>query len=119
MGAFETSSFKVLQQSWYEKLAKKGFHDIERPDGTLDDKELRATRLRWSQAKLEAIADYYRLAAQYLWEGKFKPRERTVWKLHAEGMTVRAIADKTGMHRSAVHRCIKRHRVRAGLEVVR
>lgn len=89
-------SFKDLQAKWYKKLADKGFDDIEynlRPDY----KSLTKTGLRPEDTIAvirESKEEYYRMAYHFLNEHEFDSRlEQIIWEYHAEGISVRDIAE--------------------------
>lgn len=85
-----------LQTQWYQKLTKSGFEDIEDEEGRL---------LKWStHASCSSYAasteEYYRLAQQFVYDRRFRGRkDKVVWRLHAQGLTVDAIVKRGGRHR--------------------
>lgn len=86
-----------LQQEWYARLKREGFHDIETvlPDGSsspLLKPSPGAQGRRYRALEMETRQDYYTLAGQYYWANKWlKEREKEVWKLHSEGLSYRKI----------------------------
>lgn len=110
----DTEEFKELQAKWYNKLKEKGFEDIEDTKGNLkrwghtvsllDNPDAHKV---WRDSQVE----YYRLANQYLFDKTFPSAVwKLIWKLHAQGMTFKAIAGRTGMSRSNVQYRIERMR---------
>lgn len=110
------NNLKVLQAKWYKKLKDTGFNDIEDDKGRL---------INWSGRQLQddlvqvtskgsyraSEAEYYRLASQYLHEKKFPSKaHKTIWALHAEGLTQEAIALKLSLPKATVQHRIERLR---------
>lgn len=91
------ASLKQLQASWYGRLKKEGFEDIEQQAGSTDAK-LKSWHSHYFQARheptaFEAKENYYYQACQYLECGEFQSKtHRHVWKLHSEGLGLRKIA---------------------------
>lgn len=89
---FKTAKFKATQKKWYERLADKGFSDIEQPDGNLKVWESRMFQNRYDPKRAETDTEYYRLAGQFLFEFEFaNKRDRYLWELHSTGFTSREI----------------------------
>lgn len=87
-----SKEFKELQEKWYAKLKKKGFEDIEVGEDQLKSWSSHYYKCRFTADSFKAKEDYYRLAAQFLNDNKFKNRtEKLVWRLHSEGMSIRDI----------------------------
>lgn len=117
---FKTKEFKDLEKKWYDKLEKKGFHDIERTDAVgresnrLKNDVIAHVLQTYTPEKFAIKEEYYRLAGQFLHEYKFKSEnERTIWKMHSEGTSVRDIIKalkKKGVtaYKDLVHGTIKR-----------
>jgi len=117
---FKTKEFASLQKTWYKKLAKEGFKDIERTDdvgkasGMLKNDVIKHVIQTYTPEKFAIKEEYYRLAAQFLYEHKFKSdKDRTIWRLHSEGVSVRDIVaalKKKGKtaYKDLVHGTIKR-----------
>src|SRR5271165_3809627 len=93
---------KSLQKTWYAKLKKSGFNDIEQSDMQLkkwssqvfnisgDGIDHTDVKILW-----EAKAEYYRLAEHFLNEYEFLDTlEKQIWKLHSETNSYRDIAKK-------------------------
>jgi hypothetical protein len=106
------SSYAELRAEWYARLAADGFQDIEKPDGTLMDRGRLAYARSQSPAVRSARAAYYSAAAAYLHETPWADLlERRIWALHAEGETVRAIAEQVGQSKDYVQRRVTCHRL--------
>ena len=100
----KSKAFKDLQNSWYKKLEKLGFQDIEQSDGNLkrwhgqDFKAIHATAFEYK-------AEYYRAAGYFLNHYQFaSKREKLIWELHSQGVSNRDIAKilkKKGVKRMA------------------
>jgi len=106
--------FKTLQATWYKKLAKKGFDDIEQDEDKLKSWTKAAYDSRYSTYRF-ANEEYYRLAGHFLHEYKFESEvERFIWEQHSIGLTSRAIAEMAKKKRlrvttnSRVHAIIKK-----------
>lgn len=100
-----------LRKVWYEKLAKKGFEDLELvyEDGNSSHFLRKNLRLRAS-CDAEAIAstrEYYSIAAEFAHHGDFPSFvESRIWQLHADGWTYRKIAKRMNLGVSTIHRKI-------------
>ncbi len=96
-----SNEFKKLQAEWYEKL-KPDFEDIE------NEKGLKAYAFfeynKRIRHRIEATTEYYRLATHLLNEPVFKnKKEKTIWELHSEGLSIRDIIKKLKLERAALH----------------
>lgn len=109
-------SFKSLQTEWYKKLKDSGFNDIEQDEDNLT---------QWSSSKIyrgqnngasfedamlkrEMTTEYYRLAGQFLHEHVFKnDKEKLIWRLHSEGLSLRDISATLKSNKDAVHAIVK------------
>jgi hypothetical protein len=107
------SDFEALQKTWYEKLKRKGFSDIEKNEydfkGTMES-FLDKRRVTW-----QATEEYYRLSTHFLNDHKFASRiEQIIWEYHTNGISGRDIADilnkvrKKKILRMTVWRIVKR-----------
>jgi hypothetical protein len=86
-----SSDFKKLQKTWYKKLAKSGFQDIEEDEVNL----YKYSNLDSVSYLLPANETYYRLAGHFLHDYKFKDiHEKMIWKYHSEGFTYRELPEK-------------------------
>lgn len=109
-----SKEFKDLQKTWYSKLEKKGFQDIEQ-----DETKLKS----WSKALYDSRhesyrfsnEEYYRLAGHFLHDYKFETKlDKFVWEQHSLGLTSRDIAKLTKAklakeyRKSHVHNIIKK-----------
>lgn len=115
---FKTPEFLKQAKEWDEKLAKKGFKDVEvgmyrrGPKSRWPERTLRVFHsFQWAQERMEGghggkmgAAEYYRCASQFLNDGtrnpdgfvKFDhPRDRRVWAYHCEGLTPDQIVSKS------------------------
>lgn len=106
-----SKEFKDLQSTWYAKLEKDGFEDIEQSEDILKI----WNRLRYDNVTttISAISQYYRLAGHFLHDFQFESElDKFVWEHHAQGLTVRDIAKLAGeagfkkKHKSQVDRTI-------------
>jgi hypothetical protein len=89
------TNYKALKAEYDEKLRKSGFHDIEDSRGRLSDhKNL------WDLQKLvgfregtwQDIRDYYYWATDMVRVGRFRGlRDKSIWRLHADGYSSREI----------------------------
>jgi hypothetical protein len=85
-----------LQKFWYKKLKTDGFQDIEtthlrRP--LLKSCHSNYFQIRYHPDVFQAKEEYYRKASIFLWEYSFEsPLEKEIWKMHAEGLSLREIA---------------------------
>lgn len=84
--------FKKLQQKWYKQLQSAGFEDIEQDDRNFKKNSHLDFKIRYSDVEFEQRQNYYRLAGFFLNDYAFTNlRERLIWKLHAEGLSIRKI----------------------------
>lgn len=95
---YEGAEFKKLQKKWYKKLEKSGFEEAEDVDSVEEfmlrwhDKDIKA-KGTWDQ--LVARAAYYQTAEAHALDGHFDTAlDKRIWTLHAQGLTVREIAQK-------------------------
>lgn len=99
------SDFKKLQAKWYKKLKSSGFHDIEEPDSPREMLKQWALELaRPSNAlKFQEKRDYFLKATHFLNDYKFKSlKERKVWELHSDGLSLMQTAKKVRLSKSWV-----------------
>lgn len=110
-------SLKQLQKTWYAKLQKNGFKDIETGEygikrratedmfqhtfDTVDDVKNgqfnRNERIKTARIVHNAKETYYYEAEHFLNNYKFKDnREKIIWEYHANGMTIRDIVKTFG-----------------------
>jgi hypothetical protein len=117
---------KKLQEIWNKKLKDSGFKDIESPSFQFHGhmftpiiknvltpaRDGKKQYSRLTPASKTAREQYYRLAGHFLYEYEgFTPTTKKIWELHAQGETVRDIADKLspkGPKRSSVFYIIKK-----------
>lgn len=120
----EQRAFLEERKKWYAKLKKEGFDDIENIEWNtgasyecLNGVSNADVCDSWTHGKER----YYQLANQFLWElRKRASRDRRrksperkdwgrvlrIWKLHAEGASIRDIVKKVGFYRSGVHKVV-------------
>ena len=104
---------KALIDKWYDKLEAAGFEDIEERHSP---REMLKRKHNHDFKKIEpdmyeAKRFYFQEAADMLNWHKFRnARERKIWALHAEGLSVREVATKIKLAKSEVHRIILRLR---------
>lgn len=107
-------SFKKLQKQWYKKLKDEGFKDIENVGYYMTS----AINLRAVATKdREAIQEYYSNATSVLYETQFDTeKEKKIWELHCEGLSLRKVAAKYGISKSGAQSIIakiqKKYRLR-------
>lgn len=106
--------FKKLQEKWYKKLEKSGFHDIESDE---DNLKVWSSIFAAKHTKevLQAKISYYQMASSFLEEYKFSSNvDKIIWEYHTNGIGVRDIAatlNKTKIlktNRTDVWKIIKR-----------
>lgn len=101
------ADYKQLKDKWYAKLKNTGFVDHERANGRLIESEpdYRAASL----SQRASIQQYYSNAKSVLHEYTFKnARQRQIWDLHTDGLSIRKIGKEIGLGRTAVHAVIQR-----------
>jgi hypothetical protein len=94
-----SKEFKELKAKWDKKLEKSGLENIEQEDGNLKNWSSRVFSSSRSGINVEdrieyykSVEGYYRTAGQFLHEYKFKSnKEKLIWELHCEGLSVREI----------------------------
>jgi hypothetical protein len=89
-------SYEELRDKWYAKLEKKGFKDIEYPDGVLKRHTHVSTNKhgQFNQVWRDSKEEYYRFATHFLNDYQFTSKlEKTIWTYHTEGLGAPAIAD--------------------------
>lgn len=89
--------FMNLQKIWYAKLKQLGFNDIEDTNSPKEFLKVWESTNWVKQYTPEAFqdrAEYYRLAGLFLHDYTFESfYEETIWRLHSEGKSLRAIED--------------------------
>lgn len=98
----DNKEFKSLKSTWYKKLKKEGFNDIEQKiPGRKDEYTLKKWSNRfnpkapWNSIPLlrESKEAYYRLAGFFLHEHEFPSiLDQKIWELHCEGLGAREVA---------------------------
>lgn len=89
-----SKEFKKLQNTWYKKLEKDGFDDLERrgvPDEWIrHGGRIRVTDANFSYEKMESQTDYYRIVGFFLHDHTFENEfQKQIWTYHAEGISIR------------------------------
>lgn len=106
MSLKDNKEFVELRDYWYSKLKKRGFNDIENPQGLLIEHHA----LRYNQVDTGdwvAHQRYYELAGQLLHSHKFvNGLERTVWEHHCAGKSTQSIAKLVKKSKNTVFRII-------------
>lgn len=95
-----SKEYKKLEAIWDKKLKKSGFEDIEQKDGNLKQwstrrfwQNIQNTHYEDRKVSYDSEEEYYRMAGHFLHEYEFSSkREKLMWSLHAEGLTMIAIA---------------------------
>lgn len=101
---------KKLIAEWNKKLRDDGFKDIESPIAKrIHSKDSTwYFESQWDATTFARIQRYYQLAGRHLHTYKWDSiKDKTVWRLHADGYTVREIEDKTGISRMTVQRLLE------------
>lgn len=99
---------KKLLQTWYKKLKSSGFVDIEKDENTLIEYHSTSFHNKNRRGGFEEKARYYELASQLLHTFPFtSTASKSIWKLHASGMSVDAIAKELRIDRRLVMRSIQ------------
>ena len=96
-----------LQRAWYARLRDEGFEDIEHIDKKTGERRLQ--ELPHFREYAEKInGSFFRNAAAAYWQWK---KELDMWGMYVlEGLTIRAIEEKTGVSRYKVHAIVTRWR---------
>lgn len=87
--------FAKLQAKWYKKAKAAGFEDIEGSESYL---KIYSTRLFHRHdrdaGKIQAKAEYYRLATHFLHDHKFESeRDKLIWEYHSNGLSAKDISE--------------------------
>jgi hypothetical protein len=91
---YDSAKFKKLKERWYKKLSDAGFEDVEYDENHLREYDSSITR-RYDVHQIGPKAEYYRLAGQFFYDHKFDTaRDKSIWDLHSQGLSVTAIAHK-------------------------
>jgi DNA-directed RNA polymerase specialized sigma subunit len=102
---------KALQSEWYKKLEETGFKDIE--DTNSPNEYLKAWA-KWDFVKLdqdkmaEVEKYFYEARDVFNWYEFANEREQLIWTYHCEGDSIREIAAKIKLAKSAVQRILKK-----------
>lgn len=106
----QDKDFKKLKETWYKKLEKSGFEDLENDDGQLlNHVSSIPTRVRFNIDEFKAKEDYYRLAGQFLHDYTgFTSQTKKIWEMHQSGVSIRNIAKKIKVFKkSAINNIIE------------
>jgi hypothetical protein len=91
----KSKEFLKLQEKWYKKLKSDGFEDIEQDEEHLTVWHTHLFNQNYDDVKFQAKEDYYRAAGHFLHDYPFKnKKERLIWQLHSEGISIRHIVKK-------------------------
>lgn len=110
MNPFRTKKFKALQRQWYQKLEKEGFEEIE--DVESGRELMKVWHAHYFQTKYEpqtflAKQEYYSLAFSFLERHSFgHKKEQAIWELHANGQSLRKIAESLEEKVCRVHKIV-------------
>ncbi len=116
----KAQDLKALQKIWYQKLKESGFDDIEDTSSKreyLKNWESTYFYRRYDPMSFEMKQEYYRQANLFLNEYKFEWirgssiinwMEKEIWRLHADGSSIRDIELALGLNRNKVHLIIKK-----------
>lgn len=84
-------NLKELQETWYKKLKKSGFEDIESNE---DNLKVWSSIFfsRHSIEQIQAKQAYYQMATNFLEDYRFESRrDKIIWEYHANGVSYRDI----------------------------
>ena len=105
-----SKEYKTLVAKWEKKLEESGLENIEQPDGNLKLWASQFFKVRYDATVFEAKEQYYRLAGQFLNDYRFEDKlDKQIWKMHAEGMSIRTIVKlrrkgNKAINRNSIHR---------------
>jgi hypothetical protein len=87
MSAPRQPSFKKLQKTWYKKLKKSGFEDIEYSDGSSKSCKPRTPR-GLDPSLRQSIIDYYNMCDAFLNDHTFETElDKVMWEYHSNGIS--------------------------------
>jgi DNA-binding CsgD family transcriptional regulator len=116
---YQKKEFLRLRKEWYARLAADGFNDIEITDWASGDSQnftlgLGNPTQLLRQKGWAASQEYYYQATHYIHVLSSDPsvseRDRRVWALHADGVSMRRIAKEIGISTAYVGKIVKKHR---------
>lgn len=101
---------KTLQTEWYRKLEDMGFVDIENnSNGLLKAWHSSYFQIKYNPDVFSKKQEYYELACVFLHNHEFESsKEKIVWSLHSQGMSLRAIAKEMNVKICWTHKVIKK-----------
>lgn len=98
---WETPEFLKLRDEWYKKVEDIDIEDhrkgVKEPcwSGDIYVPTLKRSSYEIKKTYREDTEDYFRLAAHYLYDGRFKSKtERYVWERHADGLKIPQIMNE-------------------------
>lgn len=110
----QAKELKKLQTKWYAKLKKEGFKDVEQPDGNLKVWHSYFFKVHHNETVYQAKEDYYRKAGHFLHEHIFQDsREKLIWTLHTDGISVRNIVKALHKKRYTAYFDLVRNTIKA------
>ncbi len=92
----KNKSYQEVRDTWYRKLEKSGFQDIETNEFNLknDSNIFTKKKTKYHNGGGDAKYEYFYMARQFLNDYKFKnKREEIIWAYWSEGMSVEDIAE--------------------------
>jgi hypothetical protein len=103
---YQTHKFMKLRRSWYNRLKKSGFRDVEYAgECSLNNDSPPLTgagpallRTRWDDSK----AEYFRMAEHWLIDGQMDKSDTSIWRMHSEGLSHHKIARRAHTSRLAI-----------------
>ena len=109
----DKKKLQKLQKTWYNKLAKSGFKDIENvfaPGEPLRHWDSVEFQRYFTPKTFTEKQRYYELAGQLLHDFKFvKDRDREIWRMHTQGIAQHRIAKAVELSITTVNRIIKKY----------
>lgn len=101
-------SYEALRAAWYAKLSNAGFKDIEKDERRLK-KPAKEINTIYASKIIPSTLEYYSMAGKFFYDFKFKSAlDKKIWKMHAEGLSIREIEARIPKKRNAIHQIVKR-----------
>lgn len=86
--------FLKLQKTWYGKIQKAGFKDIEQDENNLKIWDSYRIKAKHTPETFQAKQDYYQFATDFLNTHEFKTKtEKLIWESHSQGLSAREIVN--------------------------
>lgn len=110
MSQFKTKAFLKLKKTWYKKLEKSGFDEIEDVDSPKEMlKSWHSYKFNpnssWLDQQIAAKRTYFENAAWFLDNHCFDTSlEKRIWACHAEGLSYRETAQKLKIKEGRIYR---------------